>query len=102
MSFQQIAVVIGHTRDVMSIGKLSGVSDHLVGQYVCMLVSIALTKIGVLLLSDDVWVFSIAFDGSTHRDTAFFDVRIHISVKGILYNFHLIAMPHFGRHTVDL
>ncbi len=31
MSFRQIVVVIGHTRDVMSIGKLSGVSDHLVG-----------------------------------------------------------------------
>jgi hypothetical protein len=31
MSFRQIAAVIGHTRDVMSIAKLSGVSDHLVG-----------------------------------------------------------------------
>jgi len=47
-------------------------------------------------------VFSIAFDGSTHRGTAFFDVWICISVKGILYNFHLIAMPHFDRHGADL
>jgi len=31
MSFRQITTVIGHTRDVMSIAKLSGVSDHLVG-----------------------------------------------------------------------
>jgi len=31
MSFRQIAAIIGHTRDVMSIGKLSGVSDNLVG-----------------------------------------------------------------------
>jgi len=67
-----------------------------------MLVGVALTKIGVLLSSDDVWVFSIAFDGSTHRGTAFFDVWICISVKGILYNFHLIAMPHFDRHGADL
>ncbi len=102
MSFWQIAAAIGHTRDVMSIGKLSGVSDHLVGQYVRVLVGVALTKISVLLSSDDVWAFSIAFDGSTHRGTAFFDVRIRISVKRILYNFHLIAMPHFGRHTTDL
>jgi hypothetical protein len=102
MSFRQIAATIGHTRDVMSIGKLSGVSDHLVGQYVCVLVGVALTKIGVLLSSDDVWAFSIAFDGSTHHGTAFFDVRIRISVKGILYNFHLITMPHFGRHTADM
>jgi hypothetical protein len=67
-----------------------------------VLVGVALTKIGVLLSSDDVWAFSIAFDGSTHRGTAFFDVWICISVKGILYNFHLIAMPHFGRHRADL
>jgi hypothetical protein len=86
----------------MSIRKLSGVSDHLVGQYVRVLVGVTLTKIGVLLLSDDVWAFSIVFDGSTHRGTAFFDVCIRISVNGILYNFHLIAMPHFGRHTADL
>jgi hypothetical protein len=102
MSFQHIAAVIEHTRDVMSIGKLNGVSDHLVGQYVRVLVSVALTKIGVLLSSDNVWAFSIAFDGSTHHGIAFFDVHIRIFVKGILYNFHLIAMPHFGRHIADL
>jgi hypothetical protein len=61
MLFRQIAAAIGHTRDVMSIGKLSGVSDHLVGQYVRVLVDVALTKIDVLLSSDDVWAFSIAF-----------------------------------------
>jgi hypothetical protein len=102
VSFRQIAAAIGHTRDVMGIEKLSGMSDHLVGQCVRVVVSVALTKIGVLLSNDDVWAFSIAFDGSTHCSTAFFDVRIRISVKGILYNFHLIAMPHFGCHTVDL
>ncbi|CAM6027359.1 unnamed protein product [Sphagnum balticum] len=102
MSFRQIVATIGHTRDLMSIEKLSGVSDHLVGQYVRVFVGVALTKIGILLSSNDVWAFSIAFDGSTHRDTAFFDVRIRISVKGIFYDFHLITMPHFGRHTADL
>ncbi len=102
MLFRQIAAVIEHTRDVMSIRKLSDVSDHLVGQYVCVFVNVALTKIGVLLSSDDVLAFSITFDGSTHHGTAFFNVRIRISVKGILYNFHLIAMPHFGHHTTDL
>jgi hypothetical protein len=74
----------------------------MVGQYVRVLISVALTKISVLLSSDDVWAFSIAFDGNTHRSIAFFDVHIRIVVKGILYNFHLIAMPHFDRHTADL
>ncbi|KAH9558971.1 hypothetical protein CY35_06G034900 [Sphagnum magellanicum] len=102
MSFRQIAATIGHTRDVMSIGKLNNVSDHMVGQYVRVLIIVALTKISVLLSSDDVWAFSIAFDGSTHRSITFFDARICISVKGILYNFHLITMPHFNRHIADL
>jgi hypothetical protein len=86
----------------MNIGKLNGVNDHLVGQYVRVFVGVTLTKIGVLFSSDNMWAFSIAFDGSTHRGTVFFDVRIRISVKRILYNFHLIAMPHFGCHTADL
>ena len=64
---RQIAAAIGHTCDVMSIGKLSDVNAHLVGQYVRMLVGVALSKIGVMLSSDDVWAFSIACDGSTHR-----------------------------------
>ncbi|CAK9234378.1 unnamed protein product [Sphagnum troendelagicum] len=102
MSFRQISAAIRHTHDVTSIRKLSSVNDHLVGQYVRVLVSVTLTKIGVLLSSDDVWAFSITFDGSTHHGTTFFDVRIRISVKGILYNFHLITMPHFGPHTADL
>jgi len=74
----------------------------MVGQYVRVLIIVALTKISVLLSSDDVWAFSIAFDGSTHRSITFFDARICISVKGILYNFHLITMPHFNRHIADL
>ncbi|CAK9202398.1 unnamed protein product [Sphagnum troendelagicum] len=101
-NIKRFQLIIKHTRDVMSIEKLSGVSDHLVGQYVPVLVGVIMTKIGILLSSDDMWAFSITFDGSTHRGTVFFDVRIRISVKGILYNFHLIAMPHFGRHTADL
>lgn len=54
MSFRQIAAAIGHTRDVMSMGNLSNVSDHLVGQYVRVLIGVALMKIGVLLSSADV------------------------------------------------
>jgi hypothetical protein len=86
----------------MSIDKLTDMSDHQVGQYVRVLVGAALTKIDIMLSSDDVWAFSITFDGSTHRGTAFFDVHVRISIKGILYNFHMIAMPHFSHHTADL
>lgn len=31
-----------------------------------------------------------------------FDVRSRISIRKIFYNFHMIAMPHFGCHPADL
>ncbi|CAK9276060.1 unnamed protein product [Sphagnum jensenii] len=45
------------------------------------------------------WAFAISFDSSQHRGTMFFDVRICVGVNDILHNLHLIAMPHFDRHT---
>jgi hypothetical protein len=41
------------------------------------------------------------FDGSTHRGMTFFDVRFRVAVDGVLYNLHMIAMPHFDRHTAN-
>jgi hypothetical protein len=52
------------------------------------------------MASDDVWAFALSFDGSQHRSTTFFNVRIRVSMNGVLYNLHLIAMPHFDHHTV--
>ncbi len=54
-----------------------------------------------MLQHEDVWAFSLSFDGSKHRGTTFFDVRIRIALSGLLFNLHLIAIPHFGRHTAD-
>jgi len=62
---------------------------------------VTLQKIAFLLQHEDVWAFSLSFDGSKHRGTTFFDVRIRIALGGLLFNLHLIAIPHFGRHTAD-
>jgi hypothetical protein len=50
------------------------------------------------MASDDVWAFALSFDSNQHRDTMFFDVRIRVDVNDVLYNLHLIAMPHFNHH----
>jgi hypothetical protein len=48
-----------------------------------------------------VWEFSLAADASTHLGVPLFDQRIHVCVKGVLYNLHLILVPFFKRHTAQ-
>ncbi|KAH8956639.1 hypothetical protein BDL97_07G051700 [Sphagnum fallax] len=60
-----------------------------IGHYIRVLVAVTLQKIAFLLQHED------------HRGTTFFDVWIRIALGGLLFNLHLIAMPHFGRHTAD-
>jgi hypothetical protein len=91
--------MIEQTKNTSKIAKLGGLNDTIVEQYVRILVSHALQIISNILASDDVWAFAISFDGSQHRDTTFFDVRIRVGGNDILHNLHLIAMPHFDRHT---
>ncbi|KAH9180189.1 hypothetical protein AeNC1_017167, partial [Aphanomyces euteiches] len=101
MSFRQVAAAVDHTKNICSMAKLSGLNDSIVGQYVRILVGHCLQVIATIMANDDVWAFALSFDGSTHRGTTFFDVRIRVAVNGVLHNLHLIAMPHFDRHTAE-
>jgi hypothetical protein len=101
MSFRQTAKTIESAQKRTNVAKLLGVNDYMVGIFVRILVAVCLQKFSDLLDRDEVWAFSFGFDGSTHRGTSFFDVRFRICVAGILYNFHLIALPMFDRHTSD-
>jgi hypothetical protein len=74
---------------------LGDINDHNVGQYVCALVATNLNKIANLLLHPSIWAFSIAKDGSTHRSSSFFDMRIRIYINGILSNLYLVTIPMF-------
>ncbi|CAK9276987.1 unnamed protein product [Sphagnum jensenii] len=97
--FRQVVTTIEQTKNTCKIAKLGDLNDTIVGQYVRILVGHTLQVISNILASDDVWAFAISFDGSQHRGRTFFDVRIRIGVNGVLHNLHLIAMPHFDRHT---
>jgi hypothetical protein len=101
MSFRQTAAAIRHAKDRLKMQKLGGINDHNVGQYVQALVATNLNKIADLLLHPSIWAFSIAGDGSTHRNSSFFDMRICICVNNILSNLHLVAIPMFERHTTE-
>jgi hypothetical protein len=54
-----------------------------------------------ILARKRVWAFSIVCDGSTHRGTSFFDVRLRVGIAGKLYNLHLVILPFFERHSAN-
>ncbi|CAK9863424.1 unnamed protein product [Sphagnum jensenii] len=99
LAIQNVAATLEHTKSTCNMAKLSGISDTLVRQYMRVLVGHALQVMSDILASFDVWAFALSFDGSQHRGTTFFDVRARVAVNGVLYNLHLITMPHFDRHT---
>ena len=81
--------------------KLVGLNDHMVSQFVRVLVGANLQTISNILSGREVFAFSIAGDDSAHYyETSFFDIRIRVGVDGVLYNLHLVVVPFFaGRHT---
>jgi hypothetical protein len=99
LSFRQTAAVIDHHKNRTKNPKLAGLNDHMVGQFVRILVGGNLQIMADILSNPSVWSFALAGDGSTHRDVSFFDIRVRVCVHGVLYNLHLVALPSFLRHT---
>ena len=99
LSFRQTARVITQHRNFTKNAKLSGLNDHMVGQFVRILVGVNLNTISNILVDADVWCFSIAADCSTHFGVSFLDIRARVCVAGVLHNLHLAVIPFFDRHT---
>ncbi|CAK9194975.1 unnamed protein product [Sphagnum troendelagicum] len=102
MSFRQAAAAIQHARDHTKTATLSGMNDLIIGQYVRVLVGSNLQDISDLMGDLSVWAFSLAFDSNTHFEQSFFDLRVGICFKGRLCNLHLVGLPLFDRHTVEI
>jgi hypothetical protein len=99
LSFRQAAAVITQHRNRTKHVKLMGISDHMVGQYVRVLLAVALQLVSNVLCNTTVWAFSLAGDASTHQGTALLDQRIRVCFNGVLMNLHLGLVPFFQRHT---
>jgi hypothetical protein len=99
LSFRQVAAVImqhrNHTKNV----KLMGICDHMVGQYVRVLLAVALQLVSNVLCNTSVWDISLAGDASPHQETPLLDQRIRVCINGVLMNLHLVLVPSFQRHT---
>jgi hypothetical protein len=99
LSFRQTARVISQHRSRTKNAKLGGLNDHMVGQFVRILVAVNLNALSSILTNPGVWCFSLAADGSTHFGVSFLDIRIRVFLSGNLHNLHLAVMPFFDRHT---
>jgi hypothetical protein len=95
-----MTIVIEHHRVQMKNPKLMGLNNHMVSQFVRVLVVANLKMISEILSQPCVFAFSIAGDGSTHYKSSYFDIRIRVGVNGVLHNLHLVIVPFYGRHTV--
>jgi hypothetical protein len=101
LSFQQTSKVIEQHRSATKNAKLSGLNNHMVGQFVRVLLTISLQIISNVLTNLTVWAFSLAADASTHLGVPLFDQRIRVCVKGVFYNLHFVLVPFLKRHTAQ-
>jgi len=99
LSFRQTSKVIEQHHSATKNAKLSGLKDHMVGQFVCILLVVSLQIISDIVTDPTVWAFSLVVDASTHLGVPLFNQWIRMCVKGVLYNLHLVFVPFFERHT---
>jgi hypothetical protein len=99
LSFRQAAALLMQHRNRTKNVKLMGIIDHMVGQYVRVLLAVALQLVSNVLCNTSVWAF---FSGgrcvNASRD-ALLDQRIRVCFNGVLMNLHLVLVPFFQRHT---
>ncbi|KAH8973996.1 hypothetical protein BDL97_01G078100 [Sphagnum fallax] len=99
--FQQTSKVIEQHRLATNNTKLSGLNDHMVSQFIRILLIVSLQIISDVLTDLTVCAFSLAVDASTHLGVPLLDQQIRVCVKGMLHNLHLIFVPFFEPHTAQ-
>ena len=71
----------------------------MVGQFVRLLVVVALEMIANVIGDPSVWAFSLAADASTNFGVPMLDQRARMCFKGKLINLHLVLILFPKRHT---
>src|SRR4051812_27491187 len=79
--------------------KLAGLNDHMVGQFVRVIVAAALQLMANVIGKPSVWAFSLAADATTHFGVSMLDQRIRVCFNGVLVILHLVLVPFHQRHT---
>jgi hypothetical protein len=100
LSFRQTAAVIIQHQNRCKNHKLVGLSDHMVGQFGCILVVVAVIMIANVIAYPSVWAFALAADASIHFEVPMLVQRARMCFKGNLINLHLVLIHFFKTHIV--
>jgi hypothetical protein len=76
LSFRQTTAVIIQHQNLRKNSKLAGLNDHMVGQFVRLLLVVALQSMSTIMNQKHVWAFSPAADASSHMGVSLLDQRI--------------------------
>jgi hypothetical protein len=96
-SFRMASKLVQHVKDETGIAYYGGCSDSISANYIRFVCASGLQILSTALKSSR--VFSIAVDSSTHQGHSYLDTRVRFCVGSVLYNFHLLAIPLYDRHT---
>jgi hypothetical protein len=83
-SFWQTTAITEKHHVQTKIPKLMGLHDHMVSQFVRVLVVANLQMIYEILSQPRVFTFSITGDGSTHYESSYFDIRIRMDINAYI------------------
>lgn len=101
LSFREVVLTLRNLRTNCGLGFLNSVTEQNVSHYVKSLAILNLHGLAAILSSDDVWCYSLAIDGATHRGVSYIDIRVRCVYRGCLKNYHLLALPFTASHTGD-
>ncbi|KAH6583989.1 hypothetical protein BASA61_007792 [Batrachochytrium salamandrivorans] len=99
-SFRLAARMVQLVRDESGLSVYGGCNDLMASNYTRVACAVCLQVISDVL--GKLNGYSIALDCSTLHGMSYLDIRVRFTLHGILYNFHLLALPLFDRHTGEL
>jgi hypothetical protein len=89
--------MVQHVREESGLGVYSGLSELIASNHTRVACAVALKILPEA--HEHVSGFSIALDSSTLHGMSYLGVLVMFSLHDVVYNFHLLALPLFDRHS---
>ena len=99
LSFRQVELTLNAFKARTGFAKIGCINDTGIVNNARVLCGINMQMISQILNSSHTWAFSLANDSFTHYERSYFDNRIRIYRNGDIFNFHILAILMFERHT---
>ena len=96
-SFRMASCLMDCIKDESGMSVFGGCSDVVASNYTCIVCVHSLQILSDIM--QQTWAFTLAFDGSAHQGMSCLDIQTKFHLNGCLFNFHLMAIPLFEKHT---